>query len=85
MSHSDQNPTITPFVYQQFRRAVELRKWPDGSRLTEQQLEICMEAIIRFEHEYVKPEDRTGYVEPKKGACATDIDSDAEQEVRWQE
>ncbi len=85
MSTPDQPPTITPFVYEQFRKAVELGKWPNGSRLTEQQLEICMEAIIRFEHAHIQPEARTGFVEPKKGACDTDVNSDSEQELRWHE
>lgn len=77
-------PVITPDIYTRFRQAVELRKWPDGTRLTQQQLEICIQAMIRYEYEHLKPEDRTGYVEPKSSDCAIDGNADVEQELRWQ-
>ncbi len=84
-SSNNAPPTVTPYVYDQFRKAVELGKWPNGARLTKQQLETCMQAIIRFEVEHVSPEDRTGYVEPKNSACNTDLNSVGEQQLRWLE
>jgi len=63
---------MTPQVYESFKRAVELRKWPDGRSLSAQQLQTCMQAIIAYEHHHFPPEQRTGYVPPKTEPCADD-------------
>jgi uncharacterized protein YeaC (DUF1315 family) len=60
---------MTPQIYESFKRAIELRKWPDGRVLSEQQLRTCMEAVIAYEHHHVPLEQRTGYVPPKEEAC----------------
>jgi len=53
-------------------QAVELRKWPNGIRLTEEQVELCMEAVIRFEIQHDMPaEDRVGFMEEQ---CESDKD-----------
>ncbi|WP_188151498.1 YeaC family protein [Teredinibacter waterburyi] len=72
--------SMTPEIYQRFRTAVSIRKWPDGRQLTQQQVETCMQAIIAYEHEYVAEHERTGYVAPKKKACATEH----ETPLKWQ-
>ena len=41
--------SITPNVYQTFKRAVETGRWPDDSRLSVDQKEICIQAIIAYE------------------------------------
>ncbi len=63
---------MTPEIYQQFRTAVALRKWPNGQALTEAQLKTCMESIIVYESVHVAETERTGYVPPKKQPCADD-------------
>ena len=37
---------LTPDIVANLKRAVELGKWPDGNRLTREQLETCMQAVI---------------------------------------
>ena len=70
--------SITPDIYKQLQRAVEIGKWPDGRVLTEEQRSLCMQAIIAYDQR--KPEhQRTGYVEPKKPDCAPE---DTEQPVK---
>jgi len=73
--------TISPEIYVAFKKAVELRKWPDGRCMTPQQLEICLEAMIRYEQVNDIPEaDRTGYID-RAGhgdTPASDIDT-----VKW--
>ena len=74
--------SITPDVYKQLQKAVEIGKWPDGRVVSEEQRSLCMQAIIAYDQR--RPEDqRTGYVPPKPKShndCAT---SDIEQPLKW--
>ncbi|SMF40115.1 hypothetical protein SAMN02745866_02594 [Alteromonadaceae bacterium Bs31] len=79
----DQNEILkhlTPVIYQRFKTAVELGKWPDGSKLSAKQLETCLEAIVVYEQKYIEETQRTGYVPPKKTPCA---DKDDEDTLKW--
>lgn len=71
LSAEDFLKNMTPELYRRFKRAVEIRKWPDGKILSDQQVEICMQAIIAYEHSYVPETERTGYVPPKEKPCGT--------------
>lgn len=85
MTSKEYIAAITPQVYQQFRRAIELGKWPDGKRLSDEQRATCMEAIITYEHLHVPQEARTGYI-PVEGCSSKDKNSgDDEQALRWQD
>ena len=68
-------------LIQRFKTALELGKWPDGRALTKEQKDICMQAIIVFEHTNVPEEQRTGYVPPKDTPCAPEDDVDS---IKWQ-
>jgi uncharacterized protein YeaC (DUF1315 family) len=71
--------SITPEIYQQLQKAVEIGKWPDGRSITEEQRSLCMQAIIAYDQR--KPEhERTGYVPEKESACATD---DKPKPIKW--
>ncbi|CAH0992508.1 hypothetical protein SIN8267_02640 [Sinobacterium norvegicum] len=54
--------TITPEVYANLQRAIELGKWADGKVLTVEQKELCMQAIIAYGEKNLIEEDRTGFV-----------------------
>ncbi len=56
---------ITPAIYQQLKRAVELGKWPTGEKISKEQRELCLQAVIAYEEKHINPEERTGYI-PKK-------------------
>ncbi len=73
---------VTPEIYEKFRRAIELRKWPDGRAVSAEQLEICMQAVIAYEHAHVPEDERTGYLPPKK-ECGSHNDSDDETPLAW--
>ena len=60
--------SITPNVYQTFKRAVEIGRWPDGSGLTVDQKEICIQAIIEYESDMPESE-RTGFIAPRVDGC----------------
>ncbi len=41
--------TLTPEIYQRLLTAVELGKWPDGNRLTEEQKEHCLHIVMLWQ------------------------------------
>lgn len=52
---------ITPAIHAELKRAVELRKFSDGSRLSAEQLENCLQLVILYEGQYLPEEQRTGF------------------------
>jgi len=57
--------SITPQVYENLQRAIELGKWPNGHPLTEEQRELCLQAIIAYDVKNKPEEERVGYLPPK--------------------
>ena len=53
---------ITPEVYENLKSAVELGKWQDGRKLTPEQRELCLQAMIAWEAKNLPEEQRTGYM-----------------------
>ncbi len=53
---------LNPDIYQSLKKALELGKWPDGKRLTQEQRETCMQAIISYEAAHLPEEERAGYL-----------------------
>jgi uncharacterized protein YeaC (DUF1315 family) len=51
--------SITPDIYERFKRAVELGKWPDTRPLTQEQRALCMQAIIAYEQRKPHPAHHT--------------------------
>ncbi|HBX35784.1 DUF1315 family protein [Pseudohongiella sp. SYSU M77423] len=65
---------MTPEVHENLKTAVELGKWPDGRKLTAEQLEYCLQAIIAYE-QHLPEEARVGYIDRtglKKSHCDDD-------------
>lgn len=58
--------TMTPEIHATMRTAVELGKWADGRRLTDQERESCMQAVIAYDEKNLPEEDRIGYIGRKK-------------------
>ena len=57
---------ITPDIYQNLKTAIEIGKWTDGRRLTKEQRELSMQMLIAYETMNLPPEERSGYITPKK-------------------
>lgn len=74
---------MTPDLYQRFKRAIELGKWSDGRRLSQDQLATCIQSVIAYEMQHLPPQERTGYVPPKSIDCDTGTD-DQPQTLNWQ-
>lgn len=52
---------ITPAMHAELRRAVELGKFSDGSRLGATQLENCLQLVILYEGQHLPEDQRTGF------------------------
>ena len=81
---------LTPDIYQNLKRAVELGKWPDGNRLSSEQRQLCMQAMIAYESKHLPPEQRTGHlppkgIPPKPTGCETDFSLDSEETLKWKQ
>jgi uncharacterized protein YeaC (DUF1315 family) len=83
--------TMSPEVCASLKRAIEIGKWPDGRALTAQQKELCMEAVINYEHRFIAEHERVGYIDrgdKAKGEVCDDsvdaIDETAEKPLKWQ-
>lgn len=57
---------ITPEIYQSLKLAVEIGKWPDGRKLTLEQKELSLQAMIAWEQQNLPEEERTGYMGPQE-------------------
>jgi uncharacterized protein YeaC (DUF1315 family) len=49
--------------YEALKKALEVGKWPDGRRLSDEQKRHCMAGIIQWESLHVSDELRTGYID----------------------
>lgn len=66
---------MDPEVHMNLKTAVELGRWQDGRKLTPQQLEYCLQAIIAYEQQNLPEEMRVGYIDRtglKTTECADD-------------
>ncbi len=58
--------TITPDIYERLKKAVELGRWENGVKLTEQQVSDSLQLLIAYDEKNKATEDRIGYVRPKE-------------------
>ncbi|KXU34448.1 hypothetical protein AXE65_07200 [Ventosimonas gracilis] len=54
--------TINADIYERLKLAVEIGKWPDGQRLTQEQKELCLQALITWEAKNLPIDARIGYM-----------------------
>ncbi len=57
---------ITPDIYESLKLAVEIGKWSDGRKLTTEQKELSLQAIIAWEMNNLPEDQRTGYMGPQE-------------------
>lgn len=79
--------SITPETYENLKRAVELGKWADGTRLTPEQRANCMQAVIAYGERNLAEDERVGYIDrgvKEEGeVCGDDHAHEEEQPVRF--
>ncbi len=57
---------MTPDVYASLKTAVELGKWPNGQKLSQEQRETSLRAVIAYEAANLPEEQRSGYIDRTK-------------------
>lgn len=67
---------MNPEVHMNLKTAVELGRWPDGRKLSAEQLEYCLQAIIAYEQEFLPEAQRVGYID-RTGLNKTECDDPA--------
>jgi len=60
---------ITPDIYESLKLAVEIGKWSDGRKLSQEQRELSLQALIAWEMQNLPEDQRTGYMGPQE--CAS--------------
>ncbi|MDP3516635.1 MAG: DUF1315 family protein [Pseudohongiella sp.] len=63
---------MNPEVHMNLKTAVELGRWQDGRKLSAEQLEYCLQAIIAYEQQHLPENLRVGYIDRsglKKTQC----------------
>jgi len=68
--------TLSPEIYRNLMRAVELGKWPDGRALTPDQRQTCMQAMIAWGKLNLPEREQIGYID--LGHKAGDVCDDLE-------
>lgn len=74
---------LTPEIVVALRLAVEIGKWPDGRRLSNDQRAICLQAVIAWEHKNLPEDQRIGYIdkgEKEEGDVCDDKSHSHEEE-----
>ena len=79
MNDVDLIKTITPDIYERFKKAIEIGKWNDGTLLTEDQKAITLRAIILYEQVHLLEHERVGFTGSNN--CGKKVASD--QVLKW--
>ena len=58
--------SMTPEIHQSLKTAIELGKWPNGERLSPQQVELCLQAVIAYDQRYLIETERVAYIDTTK-------------------
>jgi len=96
MTYDELIERLDPTVYRSLRLSIELGKWPDGRKLTPEQREISLQAVIYYESLHGVPEEeRTGYIDrghkagtacdpsvQRQNSAGNDVDPDQFVEVK---
>lgn len=78
---------LSPEIYQNLKRAVELGKWSDGTVLTREQRELSMQAVIAYESRNLEEEQRAGYIDRGHKAegetCGSHEKKESASPLKW--
>jgi len=66
MSFEQLLEVMTPEIHTAMKTAVELGKWPDGRRLSGQEREACLQAVIAYDAKHLPETARVGYINRTK-------------------
>ena len=72
---------LDPEIVQRLKTAVEIGKWPNGVVLTQEQRQICMQAVIAWEVQNLPEEERSGYIDKGHKEEGDECDDDHHHQV----
>ena len=81
-----QAKNITPDLYEKFKQAVAIGKWPDGSLVTVEQRDILLQTLIVYEDKHMPAAEKIAAMEDqckgdKKASSGDDSDDNNLQQV----
>ena len=76
MNLDDLLDALTPERYQSLKRGVELGKWEDGRRLTDEERATALQVLIAWDARHKPEEERVGYLPPKADAGSEGVEDD---------
>jgi uncharacterized protein YeaC (DUF1315 family) len=65
---------MTPEIHENLKLAIELGKWPTGDRLSQEQVELCLQAVIAWDLKHLPETERVAYIDRtrlQKSECDT--------------
>ncbi|MEM8661417.1 MAG: DUF1315 family protein [Pseudomonadota bacterium] len=73
---------MTPEIYKNLKRSVEIGKWPDGSALTPEQRQTALQAVIAWGKLHLPEDEQVGFIDrgDKAGDQCDDI---LETPLKW--
>lgn len=84
MNFKEMIDNMSPEVYARLKQAVELGKWPNGVRLTQEQKELCLQAVITYDYSNKPEESRVGYIDRNvHTGCDTKTSTSDHETVKW--
>ncbi len=54
---------LDPEIVGRLKTAIEIGKWPNGVALTQEQRQICMQAVYAWEMKNLPETERSGYID----------------------
>lgn len=54
---------LNPEIVERLKTAVEIGKWPNGIVLSQEQRQICMQAVYAWEIKHLPENERSGYID----------------------
>ncbi|WP_438465659.1 YeaC family protein [Marinomonas sp. PE14-40] len=84
MNFKEMIDNMSPEVYESIKLAVELGKWPNGVRLTDEQKELCLQAVITYDYSNKGEDERVGFIDRNAHlGCSSKKDTLEHETVKW--
>ncbi|MCW8876895.1 MAG: YeaC family protein [Kangiellaceae bacterium] len=71
MDYSQTVANLTPEIVAKLKTAIELGKWEDGTKLTSEQVESAMQAVMLWDAKHVGNKNEEPFVIGEKGQLYT--------------
>ncbi|GAB3475191.1 YeaC family protein [Marinomonas epiphytica] len=84
MNFKEMIDNMSPEVYESLKLAVELGKWPNGVRLTQEQQELCLQAVITYDYQFKSEQERVGFIDTQvHTGCDSKTDTAEHETIKW--